>query len=98
MTPEVLAFLREYAAWLDSGAPKGKPFWRDMGLCGNATKLLESSYLTFAGIFTAQGMDRNYPFNSSIRQFIREECEGTCHLNHARVAWVRRMIEENEKP
>lgn len=96
MTPEVLAFLRDYAKWLDTGAPNGGPFDRNYGLCVNARDRVKDNYITFAEIFEKQGMaDIHYPFNSSLWEYEVEKNRSLCHLNPARVAWVRRMIEEH---
>ncbi|ELW9329501.1 hypothetical protein SIO49_002495 [Citrobacter freundii] len=89
-------FYVSYAAWLDGGAIGGD-FVRNSGLCGNLFDYCEghlrispSNYLfEIHRQFARAGLDRNLPFNFSARDYDREKNAHACHLNPARIAWVR---------
>lgn len=92
-------FYRAYADWLDAGAPQGKPFVRNNGLCLNLLLKMPRSYEETNAAFeemTEQlceaGLDTLFPFDT------REEyskCDNM-HLNPRRIAWVRAHVEEND--
>lgn len=90
-------FYRDYAAWLDAGTPDGTIFHNGSGLCANLHKWEAASGLRYGELaaqmcwqFKAAGLDWVVPFNSGdLKSYEREVRSKTCHLNPARVAWVR---------
>lgn len=92
-------FYRDYAAWLDAGAPEHQPFSRSEGLCyslivwcyhkntGESGKTVLLMALSMS--FHQAGLLRGTPFNEGITEFSLEAQGKACHLNPKRIAWVR---------
>jgi hypothetical protein len=106
-SPELTAFYRAYAAWLDEGAPENKSlagktmFSRRLGLCSNLINYAEYHHLGEERLeqledeLWAQFEGQAYPFNSNSGCCYGEESVArTMHLNLRRVAWVRAHCEE----
>lgn len=81
-------FYQTYAAWLDAGAPDGKPFYRHLGLCAAATNYGPGIRWEVKKQFIAAGMDPLYPFGGEYA-FETEYDNATAHLNPERIEWVR---------
>jgi hypothetical protein len=99
-SPELTAFYRAYAAWLDAGAPEVNVcFHRGIGLCGNL-----GSYAQRHGFDTAtlgdeldlQFNGEAYPFNADEVEYDYEADCDTSYLNPRRVAWVRAHCETSD--
>lgn len=99
------AFYRAYAAWLDEGAPEHPTLSRGYGLCQNLCNYCDDAGLSRAEVceaiddldtqFIDAGFEPNYPFNPGRsaeylkEKYAGERHDGECHLNPARIAWVR---------
>ena len=91
-SPELTQFYRDYAAWLDVGAPDLKPFMRHKGLCANSASYPDSMYREMIQQFLDAGLSDSQPFNDANNpdnDYWAESGRGTCHLNPARIQWVR---------
>lgn len=95
MSPELKKFLTNWLEWVDQGAPEGKPFNREDGLCassapnpGHMALYFELKNLLFADF---KDSDPGYPFGGAIRYW-EDHDENTQHLNELRVEWVRRKL------
>lgn len=96
-------FYRAYAAWLDIGAPKGKPFQRCWGLCTNLHEWLAgaesrdynaytedyNAYTEMLEQFQEAGLDTRHPFNRTGDAYFKWSDKNTQHLNPKRIKWVR---------
>ena len=92
-------FYNDYQAWLDAGAPEGKPFTRHGGLCVNLCiwrneqaeidkKLLLSSVLIIQ--FKEEGLAACSPFG--LLEYVEEKKNGTGHLNKQRILWIKNHL------
>lgn len=97
-------FLRDYLRWVEEGAPEGdSPFSRSYGLCGNLVLRcgelgLDHNATVDLAIELRDLLpdDRESwisPFNGSLISYSEEVIESRCHLNEARIAWVRENAE-----
>lgn len=89
-------FYRDYAAWMDSGAPNGDVFRQNRGLCTclsrwcAANGINEYLNVDMNWQFVSANLDSIYPFNGGDHQgYSREVRKNACHLNPERIAWVR---------
>ena len=90
MTPELIAFLKDWYHWATNGAPEGEPFCREDGLCDNTVSDLVYDELTdlFGG--------KTYPFGG-YDEYQDRGATATQHECPKRLAWVReRLIEAGE--
>lgn len=96
-SPILHSFYIAYHEWLKSGADAASCiFDRRSGLCDNAY-----DYFIYIGAdvsgplykmhdaFEAAGLNRELPFNKNVESYDRENRRGECHVNPARVAWVK---------
>ncbi len=99
-SPWLYKFYVDYGKWLSGGAIPGL-FSCNYGLCANlfdyfteeaAAALLEEMHASFV----TAGLDERLPFNADAKHFASESRAFSCHLNQARVAWVRARIEDGE--
>lgn len=90
LLPETRAFLREWMAWVERGAPHGDPFSRGSGLCPIAEK--RADYITFFNLGIAFGEAR-YPFGRN-DYWTRAQSQ-TAHECPKRLAWVRANMEDD---
>lgn len=83
-------FYRTYDAWIKVGARDKRPFHCNGGLCYNTLIAdIEGSYTELrAQLRSAFGSYLN-PFNPTFEALCNEMRAGTCHLNEARIKWVR---------
>lgn len=82
-------FYNDYAAWLDAGAPEGRPFDRGYGLCHNLGKFADrDAHIEMTRQFEAAGLDIDYPFTGRY-QFETDFDNETMHLNPKRIQWVK---------
>ena len=90
MSPELANVLRDWLAWVDAGAPHGKPFDRDDGLCWVVDFTLDDDRFgdELDLLFRRDDLDPFDPFGSWNDGFQR--C--TMHLCGKRVAWVRQKV------
>ena len=89
-------FYIAYDLWLKNGAGPGGVFSQSYGLCANIF-----DYLTSIGVpceaaleqlhidFISAGLNEALPFNESKEHYHEERRRNECHMNPARVAWVR---------
>ena len=88
MSPELRHTLQAWIDWVDAGAPHNRPFHHGDSLCfivDNTEELKE--------MFQLDGLDGTYPFGKE--QTKRDWYECTCHLNQARVDWVRKVLQKD---
>lgn len=88
MSPELRHTLQAWIYWVAAGAPHKRPFRRDDSLCYVVDNRVE-----LKNMFQADGLDTNYPFGEV--QTFRDWYNCTCHLNQARVAWVRKVLQKD---
>lgn len=98
-------FLAHYIDWIDAGAPVGKPFHRNEGLCWNFRLHLQRRVPLADGmwrraraeelvaLFAEDGLNPHNPFHETVMASAEEESAGRCHQNPARIAWVRSRLE-----
>lgn len=88
MSPELIAFLRDWRAWVDRGAPEGEPYTRVHGLCGCANHCggLSLRY-EMSDCFSD-----SYPFGMDA--FHARSRASTQHEDPARLAWVDAALAE----
>lgn len=89
-------FYRDYAEWLDSGAPNGDVFRQNSGLCSCLTRWINAKCVTedlhgdMETQFLCAELDYTYPFNDGDHYgYAREVRTNACHLNLERIEWVR---------
>lgn len=93
------AFYADYARWLDAGATSLE-FCRSTGLCANLGAYCSERFPVqglgacdvLAEAFIAAGLDEDFPFNSGPDDYLLEAEQSACHLNPARVKWVRSRV------
>lgn len=100
MFNQLSEFYKAYSDWIDAGAPEGKPFSRNCGICVSLTLHLKQMGLTpkereqarklMRAQFIKAGLSRDYPFNNAENSYYVECINGTIHTNKNRVAWVKR--------
>lgn len=92
MSPDLIAFLKAWHDWATNGAPDGKPFSRDEGLCPNGGAGLRGELRDLHQMHFA---DWAYPFGRV--DYNQRATLGTQHECPKRLAWVReRLIEAGE--
>lgn len=96
---QLYGFYIAYDLWLSNGAKPGGVFSQDYGLCANLF-----DYLTLIGApseaaleqlhadFRSAGLYEVLPFNESKGHYYEEKENNKCHMNPARVAWVRAQM------
>ncbi|MFM2472398.1 hypothetical protein [Burkholderia cenocepacia] len=101
MSKEMREFLDAYLAWVEAGAPQGKPFERSYGLCSNIANHV-ASFSAFTQIdselpelFAASGLEPNYPFGG-FAVYWDDHHNGAHHRNPSRIAWVREQLNRTE--
>ncbi|UKM17212.1 hypothetical protein [Escherichia phage SKA64] len=102
----LIEFYKIYLAWIDVGAPDGKPFRRDCGLCanlfdyvhrGNYNPIITTLSDEMHAQFHYKGLSQALPFNENYDAYVLESDAEVCHLNVDRINWVRdRIAEEDE--
>ncbi|ELO6086313.1 hypothetical protein QVK87_001837 [Escherichia coli] len=103
---DLMEFYKIYLAWIDVGAPDGKPFRRDCGLCanlfdyvhrGNYNPIITTLSDEMHAQFYHKGLNQGLPFNENYDAYVLESDTDACHLNVDRINWVRdRIAEEDE--
>lgn len=97
MSPLLKAFYRDYAAWLEAGAPDGAPFYRGEGLCVEITRWALSSdngdytlglRREMQRQFRSAGLSDTFPFGGA-NEYAQRHSDETQHENQARIAWVK---------
>lgn len=96
---QLYGFYIAYDLWLSNGANSGGVFSQNYGLCANLF-----DYLTLIGApceealeqlhadFRSAGLNEALPFNESKEHYHEERECNMCHMNPARVVWVRAQI------
>ncbi|WP_240754870.1 hypothetical protein [Escherichia coli] len=96
---QLYGFYIAYDLWLSNGAKPGGVFSQNYGLCANLF-----DYLTLIGApteaaleqlhtdFRSAGLNEVLPFNESKGHYYEEKGNNMCHMNPARVAWVRAQM------
>lgn len=100
MFDKLADFYKAYSDWIDFGAPEGKLFSRNCGICVSLTFHLKAMGLTpkerelarhlMRSQFIKAGLNRDYPFNSQEKPYLVESARGLIHTNSDRIAWVRK--------
>ena len=93
-------FYKAYSDWIDDGAPEGKPFSRNCGICVSLTLHLKDIGLTpkereqarklMRSQFIKAGLNGDYQFNNRELPYLTESAKGMIHTNKNRIAWVKR--------
>lgn len=97
MSPDLIAFLKAWHDWATKGAPEGKPFWRDYGLCDNARANSYAAFDEMNALFS-RGREEGlfechvYPFGE--HDFENRSATLTQHECPKRLAWVRQKLVE----
>lgn len=94
LTPETRAFLRDWMAWVERGAPDRKPYLRCDGLCLasiDAPGREPGDMDLYDGLCAAFG-DNDHPFGKS--DYRARYKSRTMHECPARLAWVRANMED----
>lgn len=95
-------FYNSYARWLDKGAPidSDNVFTRHNGLCFNLSLHCSAMYDVYSNMheilateleisLITELQDENFPFNDIHGSYIDEARTERCHLNKARIDWVK---------
>lgn len=103
---ELTKFYRDYLAWVESGAPEHPVFDRDSGLCLQINRYTNDDIGNeladeLENQFIDAGLCDTFPFNgggvwfggAGLSNYLAESSAHTCHLNEARMAWVRDHID-----
>lgn len=93
ISAELRAYLADWLAWVERGAPEGEPYSRRFGVCG-ALGSYPGQHLSreMDWVLRAQFGNRHlFPFCGP-EESGREYSEATKHLNPRRLAWVRMML------
>jgi hypothetical protein len=90
---ELTQFYRDYAKWLDDGAPQYQPFSRHRGLCSNSVRYeaeMDKLYFEMKAQFIAANLPDTFPFDegNGLKYFDTVD-QATCYLNRARIQWVK---------
>ncbi|HIG9583261.1 TPA: hypothetical protein ACYEKW_004796, partial [Escherichia coli] len=96
---QLYGFYIAYDLWLSNGAKPGGVFSRNYGLCANLFDYLtsigassEAALEQLHADFRSAGLNEVLPFNESKGHYYEEKGNNMCHVNPARVAWVRAQI------
>lgn len=96
---KLYGFYIAYDLWLSNGAKPGGVFSRNYGLCANLFDYLtsigtssEAALEQLHADFRSAGLYEVLPFNESKGHYYEEKGNNMCHMNPARVAWVRAQI------
>jgi hypothetical protein len=93
ITPALHAYLTDWLAWVDRGAPDGEPYDRGVGLCTNAEQFDCNSDLNECALGSLIELfdGEECPFGGGL-DYHRDIMNRTQHLNEARLAWVRSTL------
>lgn len=91
---ETVAFLKDWLAWVERGAPEGEPYSRADGLCANA--------FHWSGDHRALYRDLRATFKADVHPFgqpdyLARMLADTQHECPKRLAWVREQIAAAEQ-
>lgn len=95
ITPALRAYLTDWLAWAEAGAPEHAGFSPHRGLCDDAPsdvvcdlrEALEADFGALAVPFATCT-----PFDTPDREYWRDSAAGTHHTNPLRLAWVRAQL------
>lgn len=100
---QLYGFYIAYDLWLSNGAKPGGVFSRNYGLCANLFDYLtsigtssEAALEQLHADFRSAGLYEVLPFNESKGHYYEEKGNNMCHMNPARVAWVRVQIAQEQ--
>lgn len=93
ISPELRAYLADWLAWTERGAPEGEPYSRRFGVYNTLNSYPEKHLSREMGwVFQAQlGKHHLFPFCGH-KESAREYTKATRHLDPRRLAWVRMML------
>lgn len=93
---QLYGFYIAYDLWLSNGAKPGGVFSQNYGLCANFFDYLiligapcEEALEQLHADFRSAGLNEALPFNEGKEHYHEERGHNMCHMNPARVAWVR---------
>lgn len=96
---QLYGFYIAYDLWLSNGAKPGGVFSRNYGLCANLFDYLtsigassEAALEQLHADFRSAGLNEVLPFNESNGHYHEEKRNNMCHVNPARMAWVRAQM------
>ena len=84
-------FMRSYSDWRLNGAPQGKPYWRHLGLCGNAEIL---SFGLRAALICAFWDISGTPYPFGEDNYWQRVIDKTQHLDPARIPYEGEIIKQ----
>jgi len=94
ISPELRAFLADWLAWVERGAPNDAPYWRDDGLCDSAYRQFGDTPSVDLELLLRDLFPSSYPYPFGGREgFISEFQSETMHQNPERIAWVQMMLD-----
>ena len=93
-------YLKAVQAWIEQGCPNSDPYKQVFRLCVNAYRhfpeddeAAENLRIELEDAFEADGLDLEYPFNRSAKDYIDECSARTVWKNPQRLAWVKKHAE-----
>lgn len=93
---QLYGFYIAYDLWMSNGAKPGGVFSQNYGLCANLFDYLiligapcEEALEQLHADFRSAGLNEALPFNEGKEHYHEERGHNMCHMNPARVAWVR---------
>ena len=93
-------YLQSVQVWIEQGCQHYAPYRATCGLCRNTYKLLpddyvasEKLYAELVEAFKADGLNPEYPFNSSAEDYEDECFMWAVWENPQRLAWVKKHAE-----
>ncbi|EFN7977685.1 hypothetical protein ED769_25905 [Escherichia coli] len=96
---QLYGFYIAYDLWLSNGAKPGGVFSQNYGLCANIFDYLtsigapcEAALEQLHADFRSAGLNEALPFNESKEHYHEERGHNMCHMNQARMAWVRAQV------
>jgi hypothetical protein len=93
ITPALRAYLTDWLAWAEAGAPEHDEFRPRFGLCTNARRRHRASADLRNALVADFGDEANHPFGGLVRYMSEAEAH---HTNPLRLAWVRAKLAEKD--
>lgn len=93
ITPALRAYLTDWLAWAEAGAPEHAEFSPHCGLCTNAP---DDAAYDLRDVLVADFGDDDTPFSTPDRPYWLDANNGTHHTNPRRLAWVRAKLAEKD--
>ena len=99
---QLYGFYIAYDLWLSNGAKPGGVFSQKYGLCASLFDYLasigapgEAALEQLHADFRNAGLNEVLPFNENKAHYHAEKRHNMCHMNPARITWVRAQTGQN---